>query len=149
MLEIVTPLRYNEKKGGELMKNDSFKYPFDTMLDDAFDGNGDGRLDATETMFRDIALDEMEMEAREEREKDSRLSYSDSDNLTDFSQDKSSVSNKTPLAVQAIVPIIVIIILVGSVVLAFSGDVNTFGKLAILTTAVAISLGLLRLAGMF
>lgn len=131
------------------MKNDSFKYPFDTMLDDTFDGNGDGRLDATETMFRDMALDEIEMEVREEREKDSRLSYSYSDNLTDFSQDKPSVSNKTPLAVQAIVPIIVIIILVGSVVLAFSGDVNTFGKLAILTTAVAISLGLLRLAGMF
>ncbi len=39
------------------MKNDSWRYPFKTFGDDAFDSNKDGKLTGMETVIRDAHLD--------------------------------------------------------------------------------------------
>lgn len=41
------------------MKNKSFQYPFGTFADKMFDSNKDGKLDYTETIFRDMHLNEV------------------------------------------------------------------------------------------
>lgn len=41
------------------MRNKSFKYPSPTLDDKRFDADKDGKLNITETMFRDMHLDEM------------------------------------------------------------------------------------------
>lgn len=96
------------------MKNDSFKKPFDTMTDDAFDGNGGS-----------------------------------DDHPTDIHSKKPAASNGASCVIQILVPFLVIIIIIGSVIFAFCGAFNTFGILAVLTIALAVSLALLRFSGLF
>lgn len=50
------------------MKNDSHKYPFGTPTDKHFDSDQNGKLEGSETFFRDWNLDEAEIRRRKNLE---------------------------------------------------------------------------------
>lgn len=87
------------------MKNKSFKYPFPTLNDKIFDADKDGKLNITETMLRDMHLDEM--------------SRNDVENCNE--QNKQSQPNKSfsiaNILVGVIVGVVAIITVVPAVIL--------------------------------
>lgn len=100
------------------MKNESWKYPFPTLEDKMFDGNKDGRLDATETFFRDMHLDEMSRKAAESNREQGIINNYRTSSILDYLPDANTeedddnteidTSESTPLFVTILVIILVL-----------------------------------------
>lgn len=64
------------------MKNESWKYPFETFGDARFDANKDGKLDSCETFWRDAHLNEMEIRAEDDGTKQQPANFSNNKNVS-------------------------------------------------------------------
>ena len=135
------------------MKNNSWKHPFPTFHDNMFDKNKDGKLDAFETAFRDAHIEEMKRNAAKH---DTRTKS----NLTiPLNPCKKTVRNATKtherkddadtsfIGVRVVVMLVVVAVLAGGLVWAFSTKGTAFIKAIILFGAGAAAIGLLRMAG--
>ncbi|MCI6496020.1 MAG: hypothetical protein MSA01_03045 [Anaeromassilibacillus sp.] len=51
------------------MKNKSWQHPFPTFFDKIFDKNKDGKLNTTETIFRDAFLNDINRKQKDDKNK--------------------------------------------------------------------------------
>ena len=51
------------------MKNKSWQHPFPTFFDKIFDKNKDGKLNTTETIFRDAFLNDINRKRKDDKNK--------------------------------------------------------------------------------
>ncbi|MBQ2662115.1 MAG: rod-binding protein [Clostridia bacterium] len=137
------------------MKNKSWKYPFPTFSDKMFDGNKDGKLDAFETMFRDMHIEEMARKAAKQDTKPKSSCYIPKTpaektvyNGTKITERKNNV-NTTPIGVQLVFILLAVAALVGGFIMALSTEGTMFIKAIILFGAAAIAIGLLKFAGVY
>lgn len=131
------------------MKNKSWQHPFPTFEDKHFDRNKDGKLDAFETIFRDMHINEMNRKADNYSNKRSVNGTYKSKNYSKFTpetkSDKSkSTENNVSAGLQLFVIFLVIAILIGGFMIAVTLDGNAFIRVVILFVTVAISLWLLK-----
>ena len=135
------------------MKNSSWKNPFPTFNDNMFDKNKDGKLDAFETAFRDAHIEEMKRKAakRDIRPKgDSTIPLNPCQktvrNATK-THEREDDADTSFIGVRVVVMLVVVAVLAGGLVLAFSTKGTAFIKAIILFVAGAAAIGLLRMAG--
>ena len=135
------------------MKNKSWKYPFPTFSDKMFDGNKDGKLDAFETMFRDMHIEEMNRNAAKQETKPKSSCYIPEPSAeqtvydgTEITERKNNV-NTTSIGVQLVFILLAVAVLVGGFVMALLTEGTMFIKAIILFGASAVAIGLLKLVG--
>lgn len=130
------------------MKNNSWKYPFGTFADKHFDKNHNGKLDTTETLFRDMHLDEMRRNAEADQEKQ----YTNNTHATgefDYFEPPKTVNKEndeddSKEGLQLLVVFLVIVILTGSMGVAIALELSTVLKVMVLLCSVVVGFALLK-----
>lgn len=128
------------------MKNESWQHPFPTFIDKWFDSNNDGKLDTTETIFRDMYLNEINRKANEHpKEYKGNNSFLLTDNSTitpETNFDKKQSGSRKWAHVKALfIILVVLVILVGGIKMVMT--VKDSSGLIFMVVYLAFQVGLL------